>query len=252
MSLHLIPLLPIIAIAFVASLTRSTFGFGESLVAVPLLALVIPVEVAVPLSVLMSIVVALIVVVQDHQQIHVASAKWLILFALLGIPVGLLILICVDPYGVKLGLGGLVVAYSVYALLSKHSLHLERDSRAWLFGCGFVSGVLGGAYGLNGPPLVIYGNLRRWDAQQFRATLQAYFLPASILGATGFAVNGLVSWTVLRYFFICLPAVVPAVFLGRVLNRRLRGSAFFKYVYAGLIVVGSLLVAFTLAGIETG
>ena len=240
------PLVPVLAICFVATLTRSTFGFGESLVAVPLLALVIPVEVAVPLGVLISIFVSLIVLVQDHEHVHFESAKWLVLFALLGIPLGLAVLMCVDSYVVKLGLGGLVIAYSVYALASRHRLHLERDHRAWLFACGFISGVLGGAYGLNGPPLVVYGNLRRWNAQQFRATLQAYFLPASLLGVTGFALNGLVTWNVLRSFLVCLPAILPAIFLGRRLNRRLAGSSFFRVVHAGLIVVGAVLVVHTL------
>jgi hypothetical protein len=32
---------------------------------------------------------------------------------------------------------------------------------------------------MNGPPLVIYGALRRWTPERFRATLQGYFLPAS-------------------------------------------------------------------------
>ena len=36
-------------IAFIATLVRSTFGFGESLVAVPLFALLLPLEAAVPL-----------------------------------------------------------------------------------------------------------------------------------------------------------------------------------------------------------
>jgi uncharacterized membrane protein YfcA len=248
----MMPLVPVLAICFIATLTRSTFGFGESLVAVPLLALVIPIEVAVPLAVMLSVLVAAIIVAQDHAQIHFESAKWLILFALLGIPLGLGVLVYASAYGVKLVLGGLVVAYSAYALFTKRTIHLEHDSRLWLFVCGFLSGVLGGAYGLNGPPLVIYGNLRRWDAQQFRATLQAYFLPASFLGAAGFAIQGLVSESVLRYFVLCLPVVVPAIFLGRYFNRRLQGSTFFKYVYAGLIVVGSLLVVFTLADIRSG
>lgn len=246
------PLLPILVICFVATLTRSTFGFGESLVAVPLLALVIPIEVAVPLSVLMSVLVALIVVVQDHEHIHFDSAKWLIAFALLGIPVGLLILLWADPFVVKIALGSLVVAYSAYALVGQRRLHLEHDSRLWLFGCGFVSGVLGGAYGLNGPPLVVYGNLRRWDPQHFRATLQAYFLPASIVGVAGYAANGLVGATVLRDFALCLPAIIPAVLVGRHLNRRIRGTAFFHYVHGGLIVIGALLVVFTLTGVQTG
>src|SRR5690606_32247596 len=68
----------ILAIIFVATLVRSTFGFGESLIAVPLLILLIPIEIAVPLSVLISIFIAAFVVVQDRRQIHVRSAKWLI------------------------------------------------------------------------------------------------------------------------------------------------------------------------------
>ena len=236
------PLLPVLAICFVATLVRSTFGFGESLVAVPLLALFIPLEVAVPLGVLISILVAAVVVVQDREHIHFASATWLVASALLGIPLGLAILVCLDPNAVKLALGCLVVAYSAYGLVARRTPRLEGDSRPWLFGCGLLSGVLGGAYGLNGPPLVIYGNLRRWDAPQFRATLQAYFLPASLLGATGFAVKGLITTSVLRYFACALPVVVPAMVLGHFLNRRLQGAGFFKFVYAGLIVTGALLI----------
>ena len=240
-------LVPVLAICLVATLIRSTFGFGESLVAVPLLALVVPLEVAVPLSVSISILVAGIIVVQDHEQIHVASAKWLLAFALLGIPLGLLVLVYANAYWVKLALGALIIAYSAYSLVAKRSAQLDHDSRVWLFACGFLSGVLGGAYGINGPPLVVYGNLRRWSAQQFRATLQAYFLPASLIGVAGYATQGLLTRTVARDFALCLPAIVPAVFLGRHFNRKLDGTGFFKYVHAGLVAVGIVLVAVTLA-----
>ena len=108
-----------------------------------------------------------------------------------------------------------------------------------------MSGVLGGAYGLNGPPLVVYGNLRRWSAQHFRATLQAYFLVTSLVGAAGYAWRGLVTPVVLRDFALCLPAILPAVFLGRWLNRKLDGNGFFAWLYGGLFVIGALLVALT-------
>ncbi len=68
-------ILYILLIIFIAILVRSTFGFGESLIAVPLLIFFIPLEIAVPLSVLISIVVAAIVVVQDKKQIHFYIAK---------------------------------------------------------------------------------------------------------------------------------------------------------------------------------
>ena len=172
----------ILAIIFIATLVRSTFGFGESLIAVPLLILLIPIEIAVPLSVLISILIAAFVVVQDRKQIHFNSAKWLIIFAAIGIPIGLLLLIYGNENLTKLILGILIILYSIYSLSSKSSFRLETDNRFWLFFCGFFSGIRGGAYGLNGSTLVIYGNMRNWTAKLFRATLQSYFLPASILG----------------------------------------------------------------------
>lgn len=53
---------------------------------------------------------------------------------------------------------------------------------------------------MNGPPLAVYGSLRRWSPQRFRATLQGYFLPASLVGLGGYIALGLVDWRVIRYF----------------------------------------------------
>lgn len=233
----------ILTICFIATLFRSTFGFGESLIAVPLLSLFIPIEEAVPLSVLMSILVALTVVVQDHKQIHLNSAKWLIIFAAMGIPLGVLILFYGNAFYIKIGLGILIILYSIYSLTNKNVFRLKNDSKLWLFVCGFLSGVLGGAYGVNGPPLVIYGNMRRWDAQYFRATLQAYFLPAGIISIIGYAFEDLINLDVVKYFIVSVPIMFPAIFLGRYLNKKIRGNSFYKYVYMGLILIGLILIA---------
>lgn len=232
----------ILGIIFIATVVRSTFGFGESLIAVPLLILLIPVEIAVPLSVLTSILIAAVVVVQDRKQIHFNSAKWLIIFAILGIPIGLLLLVYGNENTIKTILGILIILYSAYSLFSKNTFKLETDHKAWLFVCGFLSGVFGGAYGLNGPPLVVYGNIRNWKAKHFRATLQAYFLPASIIGMWGYWYQGLWNSTVTYYFLICIPVIIPAIFLGRYFNHRLKDGAFLNYIYIGLICIGAVLL----------
>jgi len=69
--------LQVVCIVFIATLIRSAFGFGEALVAVPLLAFYIPLEQAAPLAVLVSITIAAIVVVQDWKKIHLRSTAWL-------------------------------------------------------------------------------------------------------------------------------------------------------------------------------
>jgi uncharacterized membrane protein YfcA len=164
------PMIHVMAVLFLATFVRSAFGFGEALIAVPLLALIMPVDVAAPLAVLISITVAVIVLAQEWRHVHVRSAGWLVLSTMVGTPLGLLLLTRVDGGIVKICLGVLIVAFSLYLLLSRKKATLADDKLAWTF--GFAAGVLGGAYGMNGPPLVMYGALRGWSPRHFRATLQ--------------------------------------------------------------------------------
>lgn len=237
----------IVAVVFVATLIRSTLGFGEALVAVPLLSLRAPVALAAPLAVLVSIVVAVVIVVQDWRRIEVRAAQRLVIASLFGIPVGVLVLARMSDHTVKAALGAVIVAFSIYSLASGRIGHLANDHEGWLTACGFVSGVLGGAYGMNGPPLVVYGTLRGWSPQQFRATLQGYFLPASIAGAVGYGSLGLWNAAVTRDFLWSLPGVAAAIVIGRSMNRRMETRGFFRVIYVGLLVTGAILVgqAFT-------
>lgn len=234
--------LHVLFVVFIATLVRSAFGFGEALVAVPLLALCIPIEIAAPLAMLLSITVAGIVVAQDWRKIHLRSTGWLVFSTLFGIPLGLLLLTSGHQQAIKIALAVIIIAFSIYSLIGRKPPELHSDNPAWLLGCGFFAGVMGGAYGMNGPPLAIYGAMRRWSAQHFRATLQGYFLPASIIGMGGYWLAGLWIPQVTHYYLISLPAALPAILLGRVVNQRLRGEAFLKYVYLGLVAVGALLL----------
>lgn len=231
--------LEILSVLFLATFIRSALGFGEALVAVPLLALVLPVQVAAPLAVLVSITVALIVVLQDWRNVHVRSAGWLVLSTLFGIPLGLLLLKAVPESIVKAILGGFIIVFALYSLTGRKP-ELHSDRLAPLF--GFTAGILGGAYGMNGPPLVVYGVLRRWQPAQFRATLQGYFLIASMVGMAGYALTGLWTHAVSRYFLLSLPLALVAIFLGRTMHRRLSAARFLIWVNFALIAIGVILL----------
>lgn len=232
----------ILVVIFVASVVRSAFGFGEALIAVPLLALFLPIQVATPLAVLISVAIAAVILLQDWRKVHIRSTGWLFVPTLAGIPLGIWLLHSPHQELVKAALGVVIVLFSGFFLLGKRPPHLEHDSHAWLLGCGFVAGVLGGAYGINGPALVVYGSMRRWSPQHFRATLQGYFLPASAIGMLGYGVSGLWTSQVTHYFFIALFAAIPAVFIGRWLNQRMRGETFRRYIHAGVVAIGIVLL----------
>lgn len=234
------------AVILVATLVRSTFGFGEALVAVPLLALIMPVQVAAPLAALVSITVAALVLLQDWSDVHARSAGRLVLSTFAGIPLGLLLLTRVAEPVVKGLLACVIIAFSLHALVGRRTHALHDDSLAWIF--GFGAGVLGGAYGMNGPPLVMYGTLRGWSPRQFRATLQGYFFPASAVIAAGYWAAGLWTATVSRYYVVSLPVVLAGIVAGRALNRRIPGHRFLRLVHAGLAVIGAVLLAQAVRG----
>jgi uncharacterized membrane protein YfcA len=232
----------ILLIVLLATGVRSTFGFGESLLAVPLLAFFMPVREAAPLAVLLSITVATVILVQDWKKTHFHSAISLLLATCLGIPFGLLLLAAGDQTIVKVILALLLMAFAAVSLAGLNRWQLHSDHNGWLLGCGFCAGVLGGAFGMNGPPLVIYGALRRWPAPQFRATLQGYFLPASALCMIGYWRAGLWTRPVTHNYLISLPVLLPVIFLGRWIHHRIHPDRFLKFVYVGLMLIGLILL----------
>jgi uncharacterized membrane protein YfcA len=238
----------VIAVLFVATLVRTIFGFGEALIAVPLLALRIPIVVATPLAVAVSVVVAAVAVARDWRQVDLHNASWLIGGSLVGLPFGVLLLKWGSDAVVHLLLGTVIIAVSLYSLRGPIEARLDGRHRGWLLGAGICSGVLGGAYGMNGPPLAIYGALRGWSPAAFRATLQGYFLVASLAGLASYASVGVWRPRVTGYFVAALPAVLVAIVVARVAARRLDAARFFRLVFLGLLVIGAVLVAQGLAG----
>jgi hypothetical protein len=233
-------LLSVLAILFVSTLIRATLGFGNALLAMPLLALTVGLHTATPLVALASMTIAVLMLWGNWRSIDVRSAWRLILASLFGIPLGLLLLTSVPEHLVKALLGLLLVAFGLYNLFEFRLPTLSGRGSAYLF--GFGAGVLGGAYNTNGPPVIIYGMLTGWTPEQFRATLQGYFFTSGILILFGHALAGLWTAAVLRLYLLSLPVVVLAVLLGNLLNRYIPPGRFNRIVYGVLIGMGILLI----------
>lgn len=234
------PTLAAAAVMLLATTVRSAFGFGEALIAVPLLALILPITAAAPLAALASISVASVVLLQDWREVQLHSAGRLLLSTLLGIPLGLLLLKTAPERAAKGLLAAIILAFCAHSLLRPGRFALRDDRYAWLF--GFAAGVFGGAYGINGPPLAVYGSLRGWSRKTFRATLQGYFLPASVAGMCGFWFAGLWTTRVNFLFLRSLPAIIAGAVLGRFINRRLEQKWFLRLLHLGLGFIGLLLM----------
>lgn len=230
-----------VAILFAACLTRSTFGFGEALVAMPLLSMVVGIKDAAATVALTSIFNAIVILLTTRwNNIEWSAAGYMLLGVVAGIPIGVYILVSVPASAVKLVLAALLITFAVYNLSRPKLGKLESNVPG--IGFGFVSGVLGGAYNTIGPPMVIFGTLRQWPAQRFRLTLQAVFFPASLTVAGFHSANKLWTPLVIKSFLIAIPFLVLGAFIGREINRRIEEERFARYIFYLLLVIGGVLV----------
>lgn len=236
----------VISILFVSSLVRAVFGFGDALIAMPLLAMIsLGMKTASPLVALIGALLSLSVLVKDWRIIDFKSAWRLIAATIPGIPLGLLLL--KGPYenAGKIILALVIMGFSLYCLLRPRLFALRHEWAAYPF--GFLAGILGGAYNTNGPPVVIYGALRGWPPDCFRANLQGFMLPTNIIIIAGHGLGGLWTPAVGGYILISLPVVLLAIWIGTRINRLIPQGHFDRYVHISLLLIGSLLLIRTVA-----
>lgn len=229
----------VLLIIFISTLIRSAFGFGNALVAMPLLVLLLSVKTAAPLVALVGIICALVMLLREWRELDIKAAIYLILSTLAGIPLGLFFLKSSPEHIVRMILGLVLIGFGLYNLFG---LRLPTLRKGYLvFPFGFFAGILGGAYNTSGPPVVIYGVMRGWSKEKLRATLQGYFLISSALVVVGHGISGLWTRSVLIYFLASIPVVVLADLLGNLIVRKIHGEKFNKAVNLFLVVVGVLM-----------
>ena len=239
------PYLLIFAILFVSTFIHSTLGFGQALIAMPLLAMVVQLKTATPLVAFVLMTIAAVILLRNWRVVDLSAVWRLVLSSCIGIPVGLFLLKGVPEGLMKVFLGILVILFSLYNLVNRHLkiidlCRVSGDSGlAYLF--GVVAGILGAAYNTSGVVITIYATLRDWSPNRFRSTLQSYFVFTGLLILASQGLAGLWTPDVLRLYMTSLPIVLVGIFLGGKLNRFIPQGQYDGYVNVGLLVMGLLL-----------
>jgi uncharacterized membrane protein YfcA len=237
----LAPILLTVAIFLAASTVQAAIGFGSALIAMPLLALVVDIQTATGVVGLVVLAGSTMILIRNWRSVSLREGWQLVVSAVLGIPIGLALLTRVPEGIVKGVLGVVLIGFGLYRLISPTMPEMRGPGWVWLWLSGFTSGILGGAYNTNGPPVVIYGALRRWPPDEFRATCQMIFLATGVFIAAGQGLAGLWTPTVLRLALCAVPAVIGGAFLGGWLGDRIPRELFNRLVNVLLIVMGAMM-----------
>lgn len=231
----------VVMILCAGEFVRSSIGFGNALVAMPLLLLVLDWRVATPLFALVTIVNSVMILGTNWHSVRLGDSLRLNLGAIAGIPAGLWLLNNVPQRVGVTVLAVMIISYAAYNLWGPAIPHLTARWPAVLLGA--VAGLTNAAFNVAGPPVVVYGTLRRWPPPAFRATLQSFFVPTSVVVVAGHGLSGLWTMEVLRLVVVSLPAVLLTMVAGGWVNRHLPPRDFSRLINGFLLIAGVVMLA---------
>jgi len=202
-----------------AGLVRGFSGFGAAMIFLPLAGVVVPPAVAVPLLFAADNLATLHITVPAFRRCTWSEILPLAAGATLTIPLGVLLLVSVDPETMRWAISLLILA--AVALLASGWRLRRALSPAGTAAVGGLTGLAGGAASLYGPPMILFWLGGPSAAAQVRENIYAVFGLLSVVAGITQWLNGLLSATVLREALFLLPVYV----LGTTVGARLFGRA---------------------------
>jgi uncharacterized protein len=230
-------------LAAVAASTQALTGFGFALLIVPPLAVVIGPKEAVVVTTLLGSMVNLGRLTSTGRHVAWPTARRFVAGALVGLPIGSVILDRVDD-----GVLQAVIALSVagFAIPMSRGAALRTKGLAADLTAGLVSGIGNTATGMSGPPLVITLHGRDIEPDQFRATLSVVFVTMGALSLGLFAASGRLTQDRLVEAGVGLPGVIVGFVVGELAFRHVDGARFRQLVVA-MLFASACLALITLA-----
>ena len=223
----------------IAAVIRGYSGFGFSALTVTSLSLILPPAEVVPTAFLLEIAASMFMLPMVWSSIDWKKLNWLVLGILAGTPAGLLFLAEVPQDPVRFTLSGLVLVACI--LLWKNVRIRSEGGRRRLLVVGGFSGLVNGAAGIGGLPIVLFllsGSIR---AEVLRATLVAFLFCSDIYATLLSGSKNLLSNELLARSVLFLFPLVVGVAIGHRGFVKSSPESFRKFAI-GLLILLSIAV----------
>jgi uncharacterized membrane protein YfcA len=199
-------------LVFLAAIVRGYSGFGFSLLAITSLSLIFPPAQVIPAIFMLEIAASLHMLPAIWRDVHWRSLSILLMGTVAGTPMGVYLLANVPPAPMTLALA-LFVLLATALLWRGFALKTMPTTPATL-AVGAATGIANGAFGIGGPPVILFYFASPAGHAAGRASLVAFFMLTDITGLLFLAREGLVTTESGLLALAFLPALAAGVWLG--------------------------------------
>ncbi|MEQ4622312.1 sulfite exporter TauE/SafE family protein [Providencia vermicola] len=216
-------------------------GFGSALVATPVLAMYLPLNMIVPTLALIDLTAALINLVKDGKNADYHEIKWIIPLMIVGSLIGAAILLKTRPDILILLLGIFVIFYVLNTFFSKKAQpHL---SKAFVVPFSLIGGVFSALFGSGGFIYAMYLSSRITDKQRFRITQMTLIGFSTLTRVIIFLVMGVyVNMDIILMALAFSPAMLIGIWVGRHITLKISRDTFLKIINVIILISGVALL----------
>jgi uncharacterized protein len=229
---------------FFAAFSKGITGMGFATTCLPIIALTVGLEVALPLVLVPSVASNIIVQIEvGHFRESVRRFWPMVVAAMIGVVIGLMLLTWMEARAAGAALGVVQFVYGLFALKTPNLTlppHLEK-----LLGpvTGLATGVINGLTGSQLMPVLPYLMALHLDRERFVQAINCSFTASSIVMAAGLSQIGLMNVETALISTIGIVPVWIGLKLGGNIRRGLSPDLFRKLVIYMLMASGVLLLA---------
>ncbi|NIF28313.1 sulfite exporter TauE/SafE family protein [Pantoea sp. Tr-811] len=226
---------------FVAAIARGFSGFGFTLLAIMSLSFVLPLTTIVPTMFVLEIAAGLKLLPTIWRQVHWSSIQVLVISSIITTPLGAFLLATISAGLVKIVMAILIIVCCV-VMLTGYKLR-RMPSLIETAATGTGAGILNGALGLGGPPVIVFFLGSPLALEAGRASIIAAFLAMDIAALPAFWMMDLFSRDSLRLGLMSLPILVIGVWFGSLIASKVHEEVARKLIISLLLLLalGSFL-----------
>lgn len=237
-------LIYIILLATGASFIQRTVGFGFGIFIMTSLPFLMPsYGEAVTLSGLLSLTSASVVMVKYLKYVNWKRLLPIVAAFVLFSTLAIYMLDKIEGNTMRRVLGILLVVISLYFSFFKEKIQkLVKPTRGWQLGTGTASGIMGGLFGMHGPPVVLYLIASEPDKDHYMGMIQTYAVITNITMLVVRACNGYVTPEVGNAYLYALGGLAIGVIAGNWAFSRIPNRLFTYIVYTYIGISGLIIL----------
>lgn len=239
----------IILLAAGASFVQRTIGFGFGIFIMTALPFLMPsYGEAVTLSGLLSLTSAIIVMIKYLRFVTWKRLLPIVASFIVFSTIAICLLDKIEGRAMRITLGIVLIILSLYFSFFKSRIQkFIRPTRGWQLGTGAASGVMGGLFGMHGPPVVLYLIVSEPSKDHYMGMIQTYAVLTNITMLAVRAYNGYVTHAVGTAYLYGIIGLAIVVIAGNRAYKHIPNRLFtyIVYIYIGISGLIILLTTFS-------